>query len=224
MITAKKSALFEIGFEKYLNPLLRRSFANVFGQGIAPPPSQPVIFIANHSSWWDGLLFFFYNRSVWRTDIHMMMDEKGLKRYGFFRYLGAFSINREKPKDILASLQYAEGLLLSGKTVVLFPQGDEFHQEIRPLGYSAGIAYLMERCPDVPVVPISFYYSFRHEQKPEVWVHQGKPFHYGSVPGKTRKEKTAHIESSSIAQLDRLKGFVVAEETGAFRNFTGKGR
>ena len=224
MITAKKSALFEIGFEMYLNPLLRRSFANVFGQGITPTPSQPVIFIANHSSWWDGLLFFFFNRSVWRSDIHMMMDEKGLKRYGFFRYLGAFSINREKPKEILASLQYAEGLLLSGKTVVLFPQGDEFHQEIRPLGYSAGIAYLMERCPDVPVVPISFYYSFRHEQKPEVWVHQGKPFQYGSIPGNTRKEKTAHIESASIAQLDRLKGFVVAEETKAFRNFTGKGK
>ena len=224
MITAKKSALFEIGFEMYLNPLLRRSFANVFGQGITPTPSQPVIFIANHSSWWDGLLFFFFNRSVWRSDIHMMMDEKGLKRYGFFRYLGAFSINREKPKEILASLQYAEGLLLSGKTVVLFPQGDEFHQEIRPLGYSAGIAYLMERCPDVPVVPISFYYSFRHEQKPEVWVHQGKPFQYVSIPGNTRKEKTAHIESASIAQLDRLKGFVVAEETKAFRNFTGKGK
>ena len=223
MITAKKSPLFENMFEKYLNPLLRRSFANVFGNGITPTPSKPAIFIANHSSWWDGLLFFFFNRTVWRHDIHMMMDEKGLKQYGFFRYLGAFSINRSKPKDILASLQYAEQLLLSGKTVVLFPQGDEFHQEVRPLGYSTGIAYLMERCPDMPVVPISFYYSFRHEKKPEVWVQQGEPFLYSSLPGTSRKEKTAAIEEAAIRQLDRLKSFVVAEKTDAFRNFLRKG-
>nr|WP_316047042.1 lysophospholipid acyltransferase family protein [Planococcus glaciei] len=156
MIKAKKMPLFENAFELYLNPLIRRSFANVFGRDIVQPPSQPVLFIANHSSWWDGLLFFFLNRSVWRHDVHMMMDEKGLKRYGFFRYLGAFSINRSKPKDILASLQYAEQLLLSGKTVILFPQGEEFHQEIRPLGFSTGIAYLMEHCPDVPAIPVSF--------------------------------------------------------------------
>lgn len=223
MIKAKKIPLFESVFEVYLNPLIRRSFANVFGKGIIPTPSQPAIFIANHSSWWDGLLFFFLNRSVWRHDIHMMMDEKGLKNYGFFRYLGAFSINRSKPKDILASLQYAEKLLQSGKTVVLFPQGDEFHQEIRPLGFSAGIAYLMERCPDLPVIPISFYYTFRHERKPEVWMQQGKPFRYGDLHGKTRKEKTAEIEKASTEQLDRLKNCVLAEETSAFRNFTGRG-
>lgn len=223
MIQAKKIPLFEFFFEVYLNPSIRRSFANVWGQDITPPPSQPVIFIANHSSWWDGLLFFFLNRSVWRHDIHMMMDEKGLKRYGFFRYLGAFSINRSKPKDILASLQYAEQLLKKGKTVVLFPQGDEFHQEIRPLGFSAGIAFLMERCPDIPVIPISFYYSFRHERKPEVWMHQGKPFHYADVPGTVRKKKTEAIEAAITEQLDHLKHQVMAEEISAFRNLMKKG-
>lgn len=222
MIPAKKMPLFESVFEVYLNPLIRRSFANVWGKDFVPTSSNPVIFIANHSSWWDGLLFFFLNRNIWRHDIHMMMDEKGLKRYGFFRYLGAFSINRSKPKDILASLQYAEQLLKNGKTVVLFPQGDEFHQEIRPLGFSAGIAFLMERCPDVPVIPISFYYSFRHERKPEVWIHQGKPFLYEDISGTMRKKKTDSIEASSTAQLDRLKKYAVSEETSAFRNLTEK--
>ncbi|KOF12041.1 acyl-phosphate glycerol 3-phosphate acyltransferase [Planococcus glaciei] len=222
MIKAKKMPLFENAFELYLNPLIRRSFANVFGRDIVQPPSQPVLFIANHSSWWDGLLFFFLNRSVWRHDVHMMMDEKGLKRYGFFRYLGAFSINRSKPKDILASLQYAEQLLLSGKTVILFPQGEEFHQEIRPLGFSTGIAYLMEHCPDVPAIPVSFYYSFRHERKPEVWVQQGNPFYYKEIRGSARKEKTGSIEQAITEQLDQLKSEVVSENTAAFRKFTGR--
>ena len=97
MIPAKKNYLFDKGFELYLNPLLRRSFSGLLGRGIQKPPANPVIFIANHSSWWDGLLFFFLNRTVWKHDIHMMMDEKGLVEYSFFRFLGAFSINRAKP-------------------------------------------------------------------------------------------------------------------------------
>lgn len=218
MIPAKKIHLFDKGFELYLNPLLRRSFSGLLGRGMQKPPADPVIFIANHSSWWDGLLFFFLNRTVWKHDIHMMMDEKGLVQYSFFRFLGAFSINRAKPKDILASLQYAEKLLQNGKTVVLFPQGDEFHQEKRPLGFSAGITYLMERCPDVPVVPLSFYYSFRHVQKPEVWILQGPAFRLNDLAGNSRKEQTAEIERHSTQQLDELKSFVVAEDFAAFED------
>lgn len=224
MIPAKKIPLFDKGFELYLNPLLRRSFSGLLARGLQKPIANPVIFIANHSSWWDGLLFFFLNRTVWKHDIHMMMDEKGLVQYNFFRFLGAFSINRAKPKDILASLQYAEQLLNGGKSVVLFPQGDEFHQEKRPLNFSAGITYLMERCPDIPVIPLSFYYAFRRVQKPEVWVLQGSPFHLKDLSGKDRKEFTSEIEQLSTHQLDRLKSFVVSEDTAAFENLLKRGK
>lgn len=224
MIPAKKIYLFDKGFELYLKPLLNKSFSGLLGRGMQQPSSHPVIFIANHSSWWDGLLFFFLNRMVWKHDIHMMMDEKGLLQYKFFRYLGAFSINRAKPKDILASLQYAEKLLKSGKSVVLFPQGDEFHQEKRPLGFSPGITFLMERCSGIPVVPLSFYYSFRHVQKPEVWIMQGSPFQLENLSGKGRKEQTIEIEQLVTHQLEALKSFVVAEDTAAFEDLLKRGK
>lgn len=223
MIEAKKSRMFEKGFGLYLLPLLRRSFSHLLGSNIVQIPERPVIFIANHSSWWDGLLFFQLNHTVWKHDIHMMMHEKNLKNYIFFRYLGAFSIDRQNPKDIIRSLQYAENLLKHNKSVVLFPQGDEFHQEIRPLAFHSGIGYLLEKHPDIPVVPITFYYSFRHEQKPEVWIRQGSPLSIEEIPGSSRKEKSAFLQKVLTDQLDNLKKEVIAENTAVFDDLIRKG-
>lgn len=222
MIAAKKSRLFEKGFAVYLLPLLRRSFSHLLGRDIQKIPEKPVIFIANHSSWWDGLLFFLLNHTVWKHDIHMMMHEKNLKKYSFFRYLGAFSIDKQNPKDIIRSLQYAEKLLAEGKSVVLFPQGDEYHQEIRPLAFSTGIGYLVEKHPDVPVVPITFYYSFRHEQKPEVWIQQSSPLSIEEIAGTSRKERTAFLQETVTDQLDALKKEAIAENVAKFNDLLGK--
>lgn len=217
MIDAKKSGLFEIGFNMYLSPLIRSSFSRILGQGVGALPEKPVLFIANHSSWWDGLLFFYLNRTVWHHDIHMMMHEEGLQKHRYFRYLGAFSINRKKPKEILTSLQYAETLLKQGKSVVLFPQGDEFHLETRPLAFQTGVAYLMEHCPEVPVVPLSFYYSFGHQQKPEIWIRQHQSVLASTIEHMTRKEKTLYLQKLCTEQLDSLKNTVISENSEAFQ-------
>ena len=224
MIQAKKSATFERAFALYLIPLIKKSFSRVLLQNPQPVPGQPVLFIANHSSWWDGLIFFFLNKTIWHHDIHMMMHEEGLKKYPYFRFLGAFSLNRKNPKDILESLQYAEQLLKQGKTVVLFPQGDEFHQEIRPLKFQSGVVYLLERCQDVPIVPLSFYYSFGHEQKPDLWIRQGAVLKYSGLEGSSRKEKTAFLQTSLTAQLDALKQVTIEENAEGFQDLKKRGK
>lgn len=223
MIKARKSYLFEKGFAVYLLPLLRRSFSHLLGKNIKKLPEQPVIFIANHSSWWDGLLFFILNYTVWKHDIHMMMHEKNLRKFKFFRYLGAFSIDKQNPKDIIRSLQYAEELLKQGKSVVLFPQGDEYHQEIRPLAFHNGIAYLLQKHPEVPVIPITFYYSFRHAQKPEVWIEQGMSISSKEMAGHSRKEKTEFLQQLVTSQLDNLKKEAIKENISPFKDLLKKG-
>lgn len=82
MIQAKKSALFERVFALYLMPSIHRSFSHLYGRNIRPPKG-PALIISNHSSWWDGLLFFFLNRRVWNLDVHIMMHERGLKEFPF---------------------------------------------------------------------------------------------------------------------------------------------
>lgn len=223
MIKAKKSALFEAAFNLYLTPLIRSSFSRLLGDGVIPLPKKPTLFIANHSSWWDGLVFFYLNRTIWHHDIHMMMHEEGLNKHPYFRYLGAFSINRQKPKDILTSLHYAESLLKQGKSVVLFPQGDEFHLESRPLAFQSGIAFLMEHCPDVPVVPLSFYYSFGHQQKPDLWIRQHAAVWTVEMAQLSRKDKTLRLAQLVTDQLDALKKTVIAENSSDFQTL-GKRR
>lgn len=223
MIQAKKSVLFEMGFNLYLTPLIRSSFSRLLGDGVKAIPEKPVLFIANHSSWWDGLVFFYLNRTIWHHDIHMMMHEKGLKKHSYFRFLGAFSINRNKPKEIITSLQYAEDLLKQGKSVVLFPQGDEFHLEKRPLSFQAGVAYLLEHCPEVPVIPLSFYYSFGHQQKPDLWIRQHNAVSKSELEHLTRKEKTLYLQQLCTEQLDLLKTTVMNENSEDFHSL-GKRR
>ncbi|MGB6408620.1 MAG: 1-acyl-sn-glycerol-3-phosphate acyltransferase, partial [Planococcus donghaensis] len=121
-------------------------------------------------------------------------------------------------KEILTSLQYAESLLKEGKSVVLFPQGDEVHLEKRPLVFQSGVAYLMENCPEVPIIPISFYYSFGHQQKPDLWIRQHAPVPNEEIAHLTRKEKTLHLQQLCTEQLNLLKSTVISENSEAFQS------
>ena len=49
-----------------------------------------MLLIANHSSWWDGLVTFYLNNAVLKTDLYAMMSEQGMKDFPFFNELGLF--------------------------------------------------------------------------------------------------------------------------------------
>ncbi|UII55489.1 lysophospholipid acyltransferase family protein [Cytobacillus spongiae] len=215
MIEAKKNKLFQKLFKIYHRQLLRSSFEQFYWlEEEKLPPTA--IYIANHSSWWDGLVFFQLNQSVLPKELYVMMHESGIRKYPFFQKLGAFSVNRDSPKDIIKSLNYAQQLIQEGKSVGLFPQGDEYHLEKRPLSFQPGVTYLLEKCPDTPLIPLSFYYSFGHNRKPEFWGLAGKPIWLENLKGANRNEKTREIEKMTTQQLDVLKQMVIQEETRRF--------
>ncbi|MCA1054983.1 lysophospholipid acyltransferase family protein [Rossellomorea aquimaris] len=216
MIKAKKSPAFRTMFSLYHRRLMKRSFHQIYWRGHDGIGEGAAIFTPNHSSWWDSLILFQLDRHVLTQDLHAMMHEKGMKEYPFFRLIGGFSIDRSHPKEIVRSLNYAKELLLEGKSVCLFPQGDEFHLEKRPLGFQSGVIYLMERCPEIPVIPLSFYYTFGHHQKPEAYLSAGAPVYLRDLDGDSRKSKNAHFEQLCTEQLDQLKELVVAEQVERF--------
>lgn len=218
MIQANKSRLFHSMFSLYHQRLLRRSFDQIYLYSKGNCPTTPAIYIANHSSWWDGLLYFHLCRNVLPEDTYIMMHESGLRHYPYFKKLGAFSINRSNPKDILRSLRYAEQLVQEGKSVWMFPQGEECHLEKRPLGFQPGISYMLEHLPHIQVVPISFYYSFGHKKKPEVYIEIGLPLYHHDLSGHSRNEKTAGLEQVFTEQLDELKELVVTRQLNMFSN------
>lgn len=216
MIEANKKAWFETIFNLYNCQLLKRNFKGIYLHLNQPLPS-PAIFTINHSSWWDALVLFHLNRHVLKHDLFVMMHEKGLKDYPFFEKLGAFSVNRLSPKDIVEALHYSGTLLKEGKSVGLFPQGDEFHLEKRPLSFLPGTIAIMEKNQKIPLIPIAFYYSFGHSKKQEIYIKVGDPIYYHSLNGSSRKERNSSFEQLFTKQLDSLKKNVVNEHRDYFR-------
>lgn len=91
MIAAAKSRVFHKIFRRYNEwYLLRRAFRSVAAAGSPDPDiagSRPVLYIMNHSSWWDGLWFYHAIQCLSHADwaqYYVMMEERQLSSFRFF--------------------------------------------------------------------------------------------------------------------------------------------
>ncbi len=87
----------------------------------------PILFYANHQSWWDGFLMepFF---AAYGMEYYIMMEERNLRRFSFFRRVGVFGVDLESASGRAASLLYAGRLLKNGpadgrRALLVFPHG-----------------------------------------------------------------------------------------------------
>ncbi|QKS71011.1 1-acyl-sn-glycerol-3-phosphate acyltransferase [Paenalkalicoccus suaedae] len=210
MIEATKSRSFTKIFHVYNTWLLKRSFHRLhLSTRSVRTDHQGAIYIINHSSWWDPLVLFYLNEAILHTDALAMMDQHGLTRFPFFKKIGAFSIDSSSKRDIMKSLSYAQRQLEEGKHVFIFPQGNEYPLEKRPLQFFAGVAHLKQALPNVPIIPITFYHTHLHHQLPEWFIQIGYPIELDVT--KPRKQVTADIEQALTKELDLLKEDVINE-------------
>lgn len=168
MIYAEKIARFRWLFkhyqEKYLIP---KNFHSLYYAGeIDSKANYPTLYMANHCSWWDGILLFQVLEQLSKKEHYIMMEEKQLSHYRFFSKLGAFSVDKDRLSEIRKSFRYAEELMNTEKAVWMFPQGGIFHQEQRPLQFQRGAEFLLTRFEKSVVKPVSLHYSFNQYQKP----------------------------------------------------------
>lgn len=178
MLTADKSKRFELLFSLYnRHYLIGRRFRSFAISGEVDPCTgeSPVLYIMNHSSWWDGLLVYMALSSRSRREHYMMMEERQLRKYRFFSKIGAYSIDRERPADIRRSMRYTADLLNQGAGVWIFPQGEIRHLEQRPLGFKPGIGLLLRQASQASVVPVTLYHGMAGHAKPEATLRFGFP-------------------------------------------------
>ncbi|WP_064091312.1 lysophospholipid acyltransferase family protein [Rossellomorea aquimaris] len=223
MIEAKKSKGFQKMLAQYLTFQLKKQFYRVWidDRRNNRDLSKGHLILANHSNWWDGLMIFYLNQYVVKEDSYAMMSQKGIEDFSFFRKIGAFSVNPESPKDLIVSLRFAEKCLSEQKTVWIFPQGKEEHLEKRPLSFMKGPSYLLEKKPEVDVTFVTFYYTFHHNQRPELYIQ------LRNVDSKllfrqehhTRIEQTNSIRMLLEQQLDELRDNIINNNTMSFDLF-----
>jgi len=162
---------------------MRAGFFRVRVQGLdrlraaqaAEPGRGGTLFVANHSCWWDVFFAHLLNVTL-PVDGYGMMIDFNLRRFGFFRRIGAFSVDPGDPASVRAALGYAAGLLRrDGVGVWIFPQGRIAGNDARPLGFRPGLRPLLRRASPVRVVPVAFRYEFWQDERPEAFARLGEP-------------------------------------------------
>ncbi|KGE20352.1 lysophospholipid acyltransferase family protein [Paenibacillus wynnii] len=179
MLEATKHRSFDKLFYRYNSLyLIRRHFRYFGAAGELKPKSaegRPLLYIMNHSSWWDGLLAYHAARTLTNSEHYFMMEEEQLSKYMFFRKLGVYSINRSRTGDISASLRYTARVLREGGSVWMYPEGEIQPLEHRPLTLKPGVALVLRLCPEAVVVPVTLYHGLFRHSKPEATLLAGDP-------------------------------------------------
>jgi len=209
MIAARKSRAFERLFDRYNSRLLRRHFAafHVDGDYADLSAPGPILLVANHQSWWDGLALFALNRRLLQRDAFALMSEAGLREFPFFRRLGAYSIDPSRPGDIRASLRYTAGLLNNPRALVcIFPQGEEKHVQARPLAFARGIGLLLASVqrPSIRVGTLALRYDFLEHKLPEMFARFGPVHEWHAGERETGAAITCTLEAQLTQLLDGL--------------------
>jgi hypothetical protein len=105
-----------------------------------------------------------------------MTDLEQVKRHPFFRRVGAFSVDRSRPRDGMRAIRYAADLLNQRPcAVVIFPQGKIQPAGIRPLRFERGIDRLLKLSPQAAVVIVALRYEYWRDQRGELLVDLSEP-------------------------------------------------
>lgn len=198
---------------------LRRGFGQVRAQGLdrlrAAIEHEPggTLILANHSCWWDLFLAHFLNEAI-PVDGYGMMERFNLVRFGFFRRIGAFSVDRTDPASVRETIDYAASLLRGPRAGVwVFPQGRMVGNDVRPLGFQPGLRALVGRAGRVRVVAAALRYEFWQDERPEACVRFGEPAWVGRADRSTVVETW---ERRLTDELDALKADVTAQAADRF--------
>lgn len=218
MLEANKSAWFATIFDAYNRNLLRRRFAalNLDGGQNLVPGTDPTIIVANHSSWWDGLVCYHLLRRS-GTDLFVFMADENLRKYPLFRRLGAFSIDRSNSRDALRSLDYAARLATEkrDRSFLIFPQGKIEPANQKRLHFETGVIRLIDRLAPCRVVNLALRYTFRNDFKPEIFAAASSPLDFSAAPAKTA---IGGLEEGLTAALDAIDHDLASENLERFQD------
>ncbi len=213
MIAANKNDILDSLLYVYFRRLARSAFHTIAGRGLERlrqlPADRPVRLFCNHTNWWDGLIVFLLTRQMPHKAVYCMMEEKQLKYYRFFTWLGAFSVDLSSPLRSAASLRYAQRLLQKADTAIwIFPQG-RICRPNEPVEIKPGTDYLAKTSPSALLVPVAMRYEFFREDRPNVLVEIGQPFPaIENEEGRIEREcNAAFVRATQAAQEQDLAGF-----------------
>lgn len=214
MLTARPTRFHRRFFTRYFRGHARKRLAQFSvcgGERLAAwnrdrAPDRPLLIAANHASWWDAVMPILLSLDLFDHDAYGIMEERQLRRYGFFRRLGMFSVDRENFRSARRSLDYAAALLRgTGRVLWLFPQGEIVPNDRRPIRCYSGTAHLIRLIGECSLVPVAFRYELLHQERPIALARVGEIMDIGPDDGGTAAGRTELIAALLTDQADRLR-------------------
>jgi len=235
VITARKHPLLNrLIYLTLIKLPLFMSFNRVHLRQAAAAPgrdSPPIIMFGNHSAWWDAHLAMVVNEECWHTDGYVMVEDTQLARYRFFRWCGAFSVNRHDPRSAVESINYAIQRLTEAahRSLLIFPQGEILANDVRPLVFYQGAGRIAGKVAAqagaCALYPIALRYEFIGEQKPDAFISVGPPliirredptWFSNSPSAPDSRRITQCMQKALTEELDRLRADVIAYRLSLF--------
>jgi 1-acyl-sn-glycerol-3-phosphate acyltransferase len=158
--------------------LVRQGLRGIWIRGTLPP--SPVVWAANHHSWWDGFVAAAILKHC-RRPACLLMDSANLADYRFLDAVGVVPANRPR---------HALGQLRGGRVLVMFPEG-----ALRSPGslgaLAPGAGWFAQHAP-ADLVPVAVRVALRGHQHPEAIVDIGPAC------------RPAELKDALSARLERL--------------------
>ncbi len=185
------------------------------------PTDRPLIVFGNHPSWWDPAVYILLADMRFRGRPGFgPMEEEALVRYGFFRRLGIFGIDKQTATGARRFLSVSRRVLgdpggPTGRYMMwITAEGDFTDPRVRPVRLRPGIAHLAAVVPDAVLVPMALEYAFWNESRPELLVRFGTP-----LPGDRAVRPidwTPRLEAALTETMDRLAEDAKARDPARF--------
>ncbi|MBD1394324.1 lysophospholipid acyltransferase family protein [Mucilaginibacter glaciei] len=175
MIYPQQNKFIRWFFHHYILNLVQRNFQSVNFNGVDVDNDKSILLLANHFSWWDGFLMYYVNQKVFNKRYHVMVIEETMREVVFFKYIGAFSVNKNS-RDILKSLDYAAELLKDPRNLVLiFPQGKLYSNFTDDINFEKGLQKITEAAAGkYQLMQVATFIESLQYKKPTVNVYLAK--------------------------------------------------
>lgn len=209
-------SLFRWAFGRYARRRISRGLDGLWVAGLERAQQllqdRPVVFAATHVAWWDGLLLLPLDDALGQAG-RVWMDAANLQRMPYFARLGALPLDRSSPPALKRSVEGAlSWLQRPGRSLWIFPQGQQRPPWLRPLVLAPGAGKLAKRA-GAHLVPVGLQYGFRQAPAPSAVLSFGAP---------VSLETPGSLEDGLLQQLDFTDRFFLDGQSDFFPLVPGR--
>jgi 1-acyl-sn-glycerol-3-phosphate acyltransferase len=183
------------------------------------PAGRPLVLLANHPSWWDGVMFMLLLRRLFPgRPAFFPMDAAALEKYRFMRKLGVFGIEQESARGAVRFLRTAKEVLESPSHMLWMNAPGRFADvRERPVPLAPGAVRLAEIAPDALIGTLAFDYTHWTEKRGEALAGFGPAVPAAELAALPREARLAALREMLTGTMDRLAEDAMSRDPMRFR-------